>query len=739
MPADLERDLGLYATVTISIGAMVGSGIFVLPGLASEIAGPAVILAYLLAGLLVLPAALSKAEMGTAMPEAGGTYLYIDRAMGPLPGTVAGIGAWFSLVFKSAFALVGLGAYLLLFVPVESGLLTAVGLVLAVLLAIVNVVGVKQTGRLQAAIGSLVLLALFFFVADGITYVDQARYHPFFPGGTGGVLAATGFVFVSYAGVTKIASVAEEVERPGRNIPIGILGSILVMMVLYTLVVFVVVGVAPADRLAHSLTPMALAAGEYAGTAGRIGVAVVAVLALTSMANAGVLSASRFPLAMSRDSLAPDGLSEVHDRFRTPYVSIGLTGAFLLVLIAFVPVRELAKLASAFQILVFAFENAALVAFREADLAWYDPGFTAPGYPWVQLLGILGGLVLITQMGPVPLAGAAVLIAVGVVWYHLYGRERTEREGAALDAIRGSSADRALTETRERVDGGEPIDVLVPLGRDPTGEAGDQFGAMFRLAADVARPTGGTVHVVRFEEVPEQLDLAAASDRTDDGPETGPDPIGDEVGVDVEYGEVVTHDAKRSVASFVVDHGIDLVLGEWHVSRWHAELLGADVDWYMRHLPSDVVFVRNRGYEGIDRVVVVAGVGPLDPLEPVLADAIARATGATIEFVATIDRPTDDHREMARDYLDELATMCEAETETVLLEGDDPVVAVSGRLGRTDLVVVGTEAHHLVFDVLFGTVPDRLVERVPSTVLVTHASRPRTHTFIRALLERYVF
>jgi hypothetical protein len=147
MPKELERDLGLYATVTISIGAMVGSGIFVLPGLAAEMAGPAVILAYPLAGLVVLPAALSKAEMATAMPESGGTYLFIDRAMGPLPGTIAGLGAWFTLLFESAFALVGLGAYLLLFAPLPT---KPVALALGVALLVVNLVGVKQTLRARA-------------------------------------------------------------------------------------------------------------------------------------------------------------------------------------------------------------------------------------------------------------------------------------------------------------------------------------------------------------------------------------------------------------------------------------------------------------------------------------------------------------------------------------------------------------------------------------------------------------
>ena len=130
MPSDiyeLERDLGLYATVTISIGTMVGSGIFVLPGLAAKMAGPAVILAYPLAGLVVLPAALSKAEMATAMPESGGTYLFVDRAMGPLPGTIA-----------------GLDAYLPLFAPLPT---KPVALALGVALLVVSLVGVEQTLR----------------------------------------------------------------------------------------------------------------------------------------------------------------------------------------------------------------------------------------------------------------------------------------------------------------------------------------------------------------------------------------------------------------------------------------------------------------------------------------------------------------------------------------------------------------------------------------------------------------
>ena len=230
MARGLERNLGLYAVFTISIGAMIGSGIFVLPGLAAEITGPSVMLAFLLAGAIVLPAALSKSEMATAMPEAGGTYLYIDRAMGPLMGTVAGIGVWFALVFKAAFALAGLGGYLghLADIPVKP-----VALGIAVALITLNVLGAKVTGRAQALLVTGVLSVIAYFVMRGSINVDSTNFEPFLKDGFSGLLTATALIFVSYAGVTKIASVAEEVKRPSRNIPLGILISIGLMMILY--------------------------------------------------------------------------------------------------------------------------------------------------------------------------------------------------------------------------------------------------------------------------------------------------------------------------------------------------------------------------------------------------------------------------------------------------------------------------------------------------------------------------
>ena len=440
----LERSLGLYSTMMISMGAMIGSGIFVLPALGFKKAGPAVVLAYVLAAVVVLPPALSKAEMATAMPESGGTYLYIDRALGPMMGTIAGIGAWFSLVFKSAFALVGLGAYLLLFVPLAEGAIKFVALGLAALIIVLNISGTELSGKIQAIIVSLVVVSLVGYTLNAGVAADTSQFTPFATHGSAGVVTAAAFVFVSYAGVTKIASIAEEVRDPGRNLPRAILGSLGVMTIIYIAVVAAVVGLSNPDVLINggpggsaSLTPMADGAASLFGGYGVVIISVVAVIALTSMANAGVLSSSRFPLAMSRDSLLPSTLETIDDRFKTPKNSILLTGSVLLLLIAFVPVIELAKLASAFQILVFSIINVALIAFRTANIEEYDPEFTAPGYPYVQVFGVIAGAGLLTQMGTIPIVGAIAIILGGLAIYLAYGRGRVDRTGA-IQVVFGS-------------------------------------------------------------------------------------------------------------------------------------------------------------------------------------------------------------------------------------------------------------------------------------------------------------
>ncbi|MFD1525025.1 amino acid permease, partial [Halolamina salina] len=615
---ELERDLGLPSVLAISIGAMIGSGIFILPALALKIAGPAVILAYLLAGVLVVPAALSKSEMATAMPEAGGTYIYIERGMGPLLGTIAGVGTWFSLSFKGALALVGGVPYLLILFDLP---LKPVALGLAGVLILVNLVGAKQTGRLQVAIVVVMLAALGWFAAGSVPSVESANYANFFADGIGGLLAATGLVFVSYAGVTKVASVAEEVEDPGRNIPLGILGSLAFTTVLYVAVVAVLVGVTDPGTIAGSDTPVADAAAVTLGGAGVIAVILAAILALVSTANAGILSSSRYPFAMSRDQLAPPSLASISERLGTPVNSITLTGAVLLALIAFVPILDIAKLASAFQIMVFALINLAVIAFREGTVE-YEPEFTSPLYPWMQIFGTVTGVGLLTQMGRVPLAGALVITVASVLWYAAYVRPRVDREGAATGAIRRQVSEEGLTEI-ESADATREVLVALTKRMDQR-----RIQTLVSLGADQVRADDGRVVVVRFEEVPDQAPLtadAAAQSEDDRSFERGMETIGERLGVDVEADEIVSHDTKHAIVNVAERRGVDAIVAEHEPLRLRSRLIGDPIDWVVRHAPCDVLLVDSSAPRTPEKVVVSGENAPFPSTAVTVAEAVAEA------------------------------------------------------------------------------------------------------------------
>ncbi len=437
-PKRLSKELGLADVYAVSTGAMFSSGFFLLPGLAAAKTGPSVFLAYLLAGLFILPAMLSKAELATAMPRAGGTYYFLDRALGPLVGTVGGLGTCLALVLKSAFALVGIGAYLGIYVNVPIKPI-AIGFALAFM--VVNVVGAKESGGLQRILVTALVGIMALFVLQGLFTVfagDAAgqvgdRFDPFLAFGFQGFMATVGFVFVSYAGLTKVASVAEEIRDPDRNIPLGMALSLATAVIVYTVGVFIIVAVLPPDELRHNLTPVATAAevlfGWLPGGVGLLLIVVAAIAAFASTGNAGILSASRYPLAMARDGLVSARFGVI-GRHGTPTFAIVATTLLKIACILLLDVEGIAKLASAFQLLLFSLVCLAVVIMRESGIAGYDPGFRSPLYPWMQIAGFLVPFWLITEMGHQAVLFTLGLIAATIVWYFGYGRRRTARAGA---------------------------------------------------------------------------------------------------------------------------------------------------------------------------------------------------------------------------------------------------------------------------------------------------------------------
>ncbi len=432
----LEKSLKLFDVYSISTGAMFSSGFFLLPGLAAAEAGPSAILAYLVAGILIMPSMLSMAELSTAMPKSGGTYYFLDRSLGPLAGTVGGLGTWLALVFKSAFALIGMGAYLAIFFEIPIKPLAAA---LTVAFAVINIVGAKESSGLQRILVTILVGVLVFFTVQGVYTViqgDPAQVQgtltPFFEFGAQGFLATIGLVFVSYAGLTKAASVAEEVQNPDRNLPLGMFLSLLTATALYVIGVYIMVSVLDAEALRKDLTPVATA-GEVFLTwlpydGGLILVVIAAIAAFASTGNAGIMSASRFPLAMARDRLLPESFAKL-SRFKTPTRGVVVTAGLMLLVIFGLSEEGVAKLASAFQLLIFGLVNFAVIIMRESQIPSYAPGYRSPLYPWMQIIGIIIAFFLITEMGAVAIFFTGGIVFAGIGWYFYYARN-VKREGA---------------------------------------------------------------------------------------------------------------------------------------------------------------------------------------------------------------------------------------------------------------------------------------------------------------------
>ncbi|MEE2897593.1 MAG: amino acid permease [Gemmatimonadota bacterium] len=468
-PPRLEKQLGLWDVYSIATGATLSSGFFLLPGLAAAGAGPAMPLAYLLAALILLPGLFSMVELATAMPKAGGIYYFLDRSMGPLVGSIGGFGTWIALILKCAFALIGVGAYLELFLPgLEMGPIAAS---FAIFFGGVNYFGAKKSGSFQVLLLVGLLTLLLWFCGVGMLQLEMSHFSGFFESSSAGFVSTAGLVIVSYMGLTKVASVSEEVKHPERNLPLGMFlafGSVLAIYVVGTSVMVGVVGVDVLSEGGGVLTPVALVAEVLVGPWGAAIMTVAAILAFSSVANAGILAASRYPLAMGRDKLLPRPFSHVGSR-GTPTVGIAVTvGVILLSVTVFDPTK-IAKLASAFQMVLFALACLAVIVMRESRIESYDPGFRSPLYPAVQILGILGPIWMIVTMGPLPSLFTGGLIVFGAMWYTYYARDKISREGAILHVFerlgrqRYEGLDRELREIMKERDPREadPFDELL--------------------------------------------------------------------------------------------------------------------------------------------------------------------------------------------------------------------------------------------------------------------------------------
>ena len=431
------RSIGLAGVVIISLSAML-PGIFVTPTFAAEIMGPGIWLAFLLAAAVVLPAAISKSELASGMPSSGGSYVFLERTYGPLFGTISGLGLWASFMLKSAFSLIGFSAYFIFittFFDVEMTMLT-LSLSALVLITVVNIMGVSKIKTIQTPIVVTtvgLLLGMCIMALRAPNFDASVPIEGAFSTDIWTLAETAGFVFVAYAGVTKVAAIGDEVKDPEKNLPAGILLSLVIATAVYSLLAFMMMAAIPGEWWFNAdgkvvEDPVSVFAAELAGSTFGVLVAIISVLTMISMALAGILASSRFLFAMARDKLLPPKLEEMNGKYETPHWAILSTGVVMGMAILLLPLKDVVKLASGFKIMIFIMINSCVIILRQTnDTHGWDPAYKGPLYPFMQLWGIVAGCFLISLLGTKAFIGGGVAIVAGVCTYYLYGRKHYER------------------------------------------------------------------------------------------------------------------------------------------------------------------------------------------------------------------------------------------------------------------------------------------------------------------------
>jgi amino acid transporter/nucleotide-binding universal stress UspA family protein len=738
----LVRELGLKEGIAIGLGTMVGAGIFVLSAIAAERAGPASALSYVLAGMICLPIALIISELATGMPKAGGSYTFIAEALGPLAGAIVGPGNWLGLTFASGFYLLACGEYLALIVPIPHWIFS---LAAGALFTWLNYRGAKLTGSVQNLVVIVLLGILALFVGIGLFNVDTALYHPFAPSGWAAVASTVGLIIVSFTGFEKISTIAEEIKQPKRNLPLAIVGSVLIATVLYAGILLVLTGTFPQAGIAQREAPLLEAADQFAGPAGSFVMLVAALLATLSSANAAIMASSRISYGMGRDRVLPGWFSFIHTKHSTPSHAILVTGCLGMLLSLTGQAEILAEISSALFMVSYAMLCLSMIVMRSSRPPWYRPGFRAPLYPVLPVVGGILCLLVIGTMAPESRTAGLALVGLCLVWYFVWVRRQARVTGEFGPLWERERPLEGVIDSVQEAARHDRFDVLIPL------LPGAQTGVLLELASMLARADDRrTIIAAEIAIVPPQTPLASAEMRLEKADSLPADsPLVQLVQRGAELGVPVRplRRAARAVASGVLSiansrSSTELILLDWHEPLSAGRIYDSPGKQILQEAHCDVAVLRERHYSGkIRRILVSAGGGPHARLGLRLAAQIAKRDDVEMTLLR-VARPSEDLNieaemralnHLAEDALGEPDPQMHAKivVREAIVEG----ILEETREGHYDLLVIGASNEWAIKSLLVGAIPDTIADRAPCSVLMVRRYEPAGISTVRRILR----
>jgi basic amino acid/polyamine antiporter, APA family len=407
----LKREIGLFGATALGIGAIIGSGIFIVTGIVAGVAGPAMILSVLIAGAIAIFSAMSVAELGAYLPEEGGTYAYAQKLISPFAGFIAGWIWIFSNIFVGAAVSLGFAHYFVTLFPAVPVKIIAV--VICLVFIVINYLGLKESVLFNNVLVTAKVLILLFFVAFGLGFFKPDNFTPFSPEGSVGILSGAALIFFAYTGFARVTIMAEEVKNPEKTIPLSIYLALGISTVIYLLVSIVAIGLAGAPAIAQSGSPLADAIGSTGSSEAVLVISLGAMIATASVLLTTVMGISRIVFSMARSQDLPPLFEKIHPRFSTPHYAIVITGACMIAALL------LADLALVVAVSTFAM----LLYYLIANIAALRLPREHRKYPaWVPITGALSCIGLIPFLSPYSWIIGSIGLFIGGTWFVFHSR-----------------------------------------------------------------------------------------------------------------------------------------------------------------------------------------------------------------------------------------------------------------------------------------------------------------------------
>lgn len=730
----------------IGVGAMIGAGIFVLTGIAAGAAGPALILSFALNGIITLFTAMTYAELGSAIPEAGGGYLWVKEGLPGPNAFLAGWMSWFAHAVAGSLYALGFGAHLGLvfeefhisFFGLEGEMLHKVlGVLIIIAFIYINFRGASETGLAGNIVTVLKVLILGLFIGSGIWAILQNpgyldKFQDFAPNGLPGIFSAMGLTFIAFEGYEIIVQAGEEVKNPRRNIPRAVFLSLAIVIPIYMLVAFVSMGaVNPETNIPtfewlaqHAEIGVVEAARQFMPL-GTILLLIGGILSTMSALNATTYSSTRVSFAMGRDRNLPDSFAEVHPKTRTPFKALIFSGIVILGMAIAIPIEDVATAADIMFLLLFLQVNVAVITLRRKYGDRLQYGYLMPFFPYVPILVIifkLGLALFMFSFSPIAWYFAIAWIAVGVFLYYLYALPREDEEGGESTVISGSKLLPQPVDTRR-------YQVLVPVANPRSLEG------LIPAALNAARQHEGAITLLHIITVPEQLPLAAGKEyieRTEELRQRALSMLEDE-DVQVEFEVRITHRVTRAIREAAEEKAANLLIMGWRGrSREPNTMVGRNIDDLVDQINCKVLVVQQELHRMPERILIPVQ----DPKQVRFSlEAIGYLTGAPIVEKVIMhvfpDHSPPDIREAFFDQVrHEIRTFEERFPKTkgsISVKGvtaPDPITGIVATAKDYDYLVIGATRDGWLKRRFFDTTPSLLADRIDIPVALT---RPRTH------------